>query len=375
MTDPADTLAPLVAVHTSHAGGDEPALARLLHEALQTHAPDRLELRQVPRPGSGDAAWVFAAWGAPRVLVNVHLDTVPAAPGWTGSPFELRREGERLVGLGAADTKGAIAAVLAALESVRPRDVAVLFSGDEERGNRGVRDFLASGLAEGLERAVVCEPTGLGVGTRHRGIVALELRRRGPGGHSSRADQLPAPVAELARTATALDDWGRARRGLGPPGFAGLCLNLARLEGGVAFNVIPPEATLTVSFRPPPGADVRRLREEAVAVILRAPPAPGGAAVGDTEVEVVLENPSFQTREPLAFLPLLGERVRRPLDLGFWTEAALFAEAGIDAVVFGPGRIEQAHAADEWVSHRELLEAREVFAAVLSGGGEGNGPG
>ena len=76
-------------------------------------------------------------------------------------------------------------------------------------------------------------------------------------------------------------------------------------------------------------------------------------------------NPSFETRDLAAFVPLLGERALQAVDLAFWTEAALFAARGIDAVVFGPGDIAQAHAADEFVELTQLESARDVFLHAL----------
>jgi acetylornithine deacetylase len=81
---------------------------------------------------------------------------------------------------------------------------------------------------------------------------------------------------------------------------------------------------------------------------------------------VVNANPPFQTRDLGAFEALLPG-ARAPVDLSFWTEAALLSEAGIDAVVYGPGRIEQAHAADEYVAVAELEAAHAAFVHMLSG--------
>ena len=82
-------------------------------------------------------------------------------------------------------------------------------------------------------------------------------------------------------------------------------------------------------------------------------------------MDVVLDNPPFATRELEAFRPLLGTVVDAPIDLAFWTEAALLSSAGIDAVVFGPGDIAQAHAADEFVEEEELFVAKDAFVAVF----------
>jgi acetylornithine deacetylase len=356
-------LAELVAFDTQNPMGNErPAVEMLARElrAVGARAVETFEAQ-------GHHA-VYARFGddAPSLLVNAHIDTVPANSGYSAPPHTLVERDGKLHGLGAADTKGAIAAILEALavkaaERRLPRGVGVLFSGDEERGaNVCVRAFLDSGRARGLHRAIVCEPTGARVGARHRGIAIAEAVSTSEGGHSSRADLVPNPVLTLARTALALDDWARTWRELGPPGFRGLCLNVAAIDGGVAFNVIPTRAVLRLSLRPAPGMDGRDLLDEAEGEARRA------AAPQDLEWRVIHISEPFATRELASFEPMLGERVRTPVDLAFWTEAALFAAAGIDAVVFGPGHIEQAHAADEFVELSQLETARDLFLRVFS---------
>src|SRR5213075_3148495 len=160
---------------------------------------------------------------------------------------------------------------------------------------------LQSPRAAGLTRAIVCEPTLCRVGSRHRGIAAAEVVSSSPGGHSSRADELPSPIVTLARVAVALDEFGSRRNTLGPPGFEGLCLNVAAIDGGVAFNVIPTRARLTVSVRPGPGVEIVPLLAEAEADVRWA------VAPQPVDWKVVRANPPFATRDLAAFAPLLGE--------------------------------------------------------------------
>ncbi len=362
----------LIAGRTDNPGGDERALAELLAGELRSRGADEVRVVAVPRGASSHdshtGAYVIARWGEPRLLVNAHLDTVPVNAGWSGDPFVARVVGERVVGLGACDTKGAIAAILCALDEAQPRDTAVVFSGDEENSGTCLRALLSSGALKTVTYGIVCEPTGLRAGTRHRGILTLEAHLTGQGGHSSRADQLPRPLAELARMAVALDDWGRAQANAGPPGFTGMCLNVAKLDGGVAFNVVPEEAHLVVSVRPPPGSDLGAIRRELEALAASVSPS--------ATLSWTLDNAPFATRELGAFRRWLGARVEQPIDMMFWTEAAVLSEAGIDAVVLGPGDIAHAHAPDEWVPIAELDEARALFAEVFratSGRAHGSG--
>ena len=370
MSDGVETwLGRLIEVPTHNPGGDEPALARLLGEALAARGADEVEVVEVPRPASAEGpaappgAYVYARWGRPRLLVNTHIDTVPPNRGWSRDPFTPLIDDQRVVGIGSADTKGAAAAILCALERESPRDVAVLFSGDEEFTGTCVRAFLDSPRAAGLERALVSEPTSRRIGVRHRGVSAFRAEVACAGGHSSRADHLPKPIVALARLAVELD--GVARRWLdrGPPGMTGLCMNVAGLDGGVAFNVIPERAELTFSFRPPPGLDRAALDRDLVQAIASAALEEGPPV----RMVEVMDRPSFATLALDRFAPVLGDDlVAGPVQLDFWTEAAVLAGAGIDAVVLGPGDIAVAHGADEWVPRADLEWAVETYAAVFA---------
>lgn len=361
MSQTARLLQPLIQHKTTNPGGDEGALARFLADELRRRGADEVVVGDTRRGDGTPGAWVFARWGQPRLVINAHLDTVPANDGWTADPFVARITGDRVIGLGACDTKGAIAAAVAALDDCRPHDTALLFSGDEEHGTACLRDFLQTEHAKGIRTAIVCEPTGCRPGFKHRGILALRFTLSGRGGHSSMADDRPAPVAELARLAVAIREWGQARKDQGPQGFRGLCVNVARLEGGVAFNVIPDTATLSISLRPPPGADQGALQDELTALAKEIVPA--------ATVSVEIDHRPFEARDPEALRALLGDDAADPLDLAFWTEAALLSEAGINAVVWGPGDIALAHAPDEFVTIDQLERARARFAAIYAATG------
>jgi acetylornithine deacetylase len=352
-----ERLAELISFDTRNPDGDEwPLVQRLAVElrGLGATSVDEVEV--------GDHGYVYARFGgaAPRVLLNAHVDTVPANVGYTSPPHLLVRRGDRLHGLGTADIKGAIAAILEALAAGPvTRPVGVLFSGDEEHGGSCIRAFLDSDAARGLERAIVCEPSSCRVGVRHRGIGAATITLEAPGGHSSRVDEMVNPIAVLARAAVALEAMGVEYRPKGPPGFKGINLNVAGLDGGIAFNVVPTRATLTFSLRPAPGDSVDELLGEAERRV-RAATSPHAIAWS-----VAVSSPPLQAGDIAGFEPLLGARVADTVDLGYWTEASRLSERGIDAVVFGPGAVEQAHAADEYVELAELEAAHAAYARVL----------
>lgn len=351
-------LADLVAHDSRNGTGDEVALARYMHDALEMFSPDRLLMRTVTRSrGKSDSAYVLASWGTPRVLLNVHLDTVPSGKGWYADPLTLREAGGKLIGLGASDIKGAAAAIYAALGTITPKDAAILFSGDEEHGSEVMPAFIRSGEGAEIPMAIVCEPTGCRVGRAHRGMLALSAEFTGPGGHSSLSDQTAAPLLQAARLAAAIGDYGDANRDFGVAPYKGLATNIGDIESDGAYNVIPTTASLKFSMRPPPGDDVGAREVEIRAIGRRLYP--------DNVMDRIVAFPAFATRDITAFTSYFGSFT--PLDLPYWTEAAMLSDAGLNAVVYGPGDVDQAHKPNEFVTIEQLDIAQAVYARALSG--------
>jgi acetylornithine deacetylase len=341
-------------------GGNERKLCEHLVPLILPKQPDEIAIVDAPRGAGGNGAYLFARWGKPDRIINAHVDTVPPNLGWSRDPWEPVTKDGKVYGLGACDTKGAIASALVALDRGRPKNCALLFSGDEERGTASVRHFLASPRARGVERVVVCEPTARRAGIAHRGVLAYRAYLRGQGGHSSKADKLPRPLAQLARLAVAIDETGRNRLDDGPAGMTGLCLNIAQIAGGVAFNVVPDEGELLFSLRPWPGFE-REEWDRDLAAMARS-------IDRDIELATVIDHAPFACPDVDKMAPLFGKRASSVGSLDFWTEAALYQAAGIAAVVIGPGDIAQAHSPDEWVAIDDLGWAIDLFAGVLAGG-------
>lgn len=319
--------------------------------------------------GAG-AVSLLAVRGTPRLLFNVHLDTVPDSPHWSASPFELRLDGEHAVGLGACDIKGAAAAMLAVAQA-GDGDCAFLFSTDEEANDaRCVPAFVAAhapGPGPAFEAAIVAEPTqGLAV-LAHRGIQSVSMQFAGRAGHASgeqrAADSaLHQAVRWGARALDLVEAEAHQRFG----GLTGLRFNLGRLEGGIKANVIAPQAALRFGFRPLPSMDPDVLLERFRDL---ADPAP--AAFAETFRGPSLPAGDVDRAEARRLLARdLADELELPIGnaVDFWTEAALFSAAGYTTFVFGPGDIAQAHSADEWVALEQLADYAVHLQRIIDRG-------
>jgi acetylornithine deacetylase len=297
----------------------------------------------------------LAVRGAPDLLFNVHLDTVPVLGGARFPPLEMTLHEGRAYGRGACDIKGAAACLLQLAQS-GDEPLALLFTTDEE-GAEGccVERFIAAGQCAPFRQVVVAEPTGCRAETRHRGYLSVKGRFRGVGGHSSERRSLTDNAIHRmsrwigAAVHEALQEDALGRR---------TCFNVGTVSGGVKSNVIADRAELHWSVRLVPGQDNESFLERFL----------GLEAAGHADWNVPFSGPPLPDREGAdrqarEFARAHGLELGAGLD--FWTEASLFSAAGIPALVLGPGHIEQAHVVDEWVSLAQLEAALEVYAHLV----------
>lgn len=297
----------------------------------------------------------YAKRGNPKILFNVHLDTVPAVKEWSSSPHELIEQDDRAIGLGSCDIKGA-AACLIALAKEDQRDMALLFTTDEEGANGVcISKFISAGFCEGFEQAVVSEPTNCQAITEHCGFLSVGMNFSGVAGHSS-------DINALRQSATHhLVTWAQNSLNYVNTNYQNnetARLNLGLLNGGVKSNISADTAYCKWSARLAPGSDMQKFYSDIKACApdesniewqtsFTGPPLP----TADTSTDAALD---FVNKNDL----VIGQPV------GFWTEASLFSAAGLPAIVLGPGDIKQAHTADEFVLKEQLLKAYSIYKAL-----------
>jgi len=349
--DPVKILRRLTTLRSENPPGDCRRIAGYLAGMIKSRTRARVVLQPTPDKNFN----VIAILGRPRFFINCHLDTVPAA---SGTMFKLRETGGRLYGLGATDVKGPMASLVSALVQTPPRNFMLIFSPDEENGrNSGIRTFLASPYARGLAAGIVTEPTRLNVVRYHPGVCNFEVSFPGRAAHSAYPDEGVNAIEKAARFINRLVSY---RRVLSRRKYQGLepTLNVAVIKGGVKSNVIPERCELKLNFRNPPGLTPERLFRELKRL------------TGDRKADVK----KLYSAEPLRPMPEKSALVRRLKECGagrefsavnYWSEAALFASAGIPACVFGPGDIRQAHRPDEFIRIRDLLVGAAVYRRLF----------
>lgn len=319
------------------------------------------------------------AVAGPVLLLNGHLDTV-GTDGMRGDPFEARVEDGRLHGRGAADMKGGVAALLSAARGVArgggPASgrLLVALTVDEEHASIGMEAF-ASSLDEGVDAAIVCEPTELAVAPAHKGFLWLELLFRGVAAHGSRPRIGVDAVRHAARYLATLEPLhdelasGPSHDLLGHPSF-----HVGTIEGGSAPSVYPSRCRVVLERRTLPGESrADAIRPFAAALDRLSASEPDV----DATLEAGLWRPGTEVatghdlvRGLLDAVEAAGSEPRVD-GMSAWVDAAWLNEAGIPAVCFGPGSIAQAHADAEWVEVDELRRCASVlerFAVTFFGG-------
>ncbi|OAB86917.1 hypothetical protein AWH69_10945 [Janibacter melonis] len=332
------------------------------------HLRDRLEAAGlvttvVPAPGLDDRPSLVAmprgGEDLPTVVLNGHLDTVGVSG--MDAPFEARVEGDRLLGRGAADMKGGIAAVVAVAEhlvaSGAPVRPVLALVADEEDASLGSQAVVAALRRWGVRPDVclVAEPTDLALCRSLRGFAVVRVELPGRAAHSSQAELGVNAVTHLGRLLHAVDARADAVRA------AGGDLMVTVVSGGSSPFVVPDRASCVVEMRLPPDRGSEEALDEVRALL--------DPAWGAT-VELVAHRDGWRLDAdgPAADLARrLGGALGTDatFDAPYWMEAPMWQQV-CPTLVCGPsgGGL---HAVDEWVDLRQVRALARTLGDVLVG--------
>lgn len=290
------------------------------------------DVRRQPAAPGRDNLFIVAGEEAPRVVLCTHMDTVPGE-------VEARDDAARIFGRGACDAKGSLAAMAAAAFRLADRGrlgFGLLFVVGEETDSIGAR--AADSLGTGSGALIVGEPTGNRLGLGHKGALFVKLSVSGRRAHSA------LPHLGESAVETLLDilndvrsaDFGR------DPVLGRTLLNIGRIEGGVAANVIPDEASAVLGLRPATSS-AETLARLADAVAGRA----GIEIITSSEPQKLWTLPGFET----AVFP-------------FGTDCPHLKSFG-RPFLLGPGDARWAHARDERIVRSEIAAAVTLYEELV----------
>ena len=315
------------------------------------------------------------------VVLSGHTDVVPVdGQHWSVDPFSLTEKDGLLYGRGTADMKGYIACVLAAvpafLEQPLTMPVHLAFSYDEEVGCLGVRPMLAE-LTKRAVRPRLCligEPTALKPVLGHKGKLAMRCHVKGAACHSAYAPYGVNAIEYAAKLIARLGEIGNdlarpehhdAR--FDPP-FS--TVQTGVIKGGSALNIVPADCEFDFEVRALPDFDaqavsdsLRQFADDELLPKMRA-------VQGDTDIslESLGAYPGLATAPESDVARLIAELTGSSEfgTVAFGTEGGLFSQAGIPAVVCGPGSMDQGHKPDEFIAVEQLDQCDAILRRLAA---------
>jgi len=364
----------MVRIPSVNPPGNEEDLAEfLVHELKSYGFSSKLVRVQPKRPNV--MAMLSGKKKGKTILMNGHMDVVPVGDlsGWKFEPFSGTLHQGRIYGRGSVDMKGGLASAIIAAKAFADtygEDFAgrILIAGvvDEEDAGVGSKKLVESVKAD---MAIVAEASDDAIYRAHKGVLWFEITTKGKALHSSRvrSGNFENAIYRMTRVVNALEDYlaeleKRRDALVGNP-----TINVSIIKGGTKTNVVPDSCTITVDRRLLPKEDPKVALEEIRKLLVSK------TKLKDLAFHVALEREGTIIKESEPIVKLTRNAVqevtgKQPKVTGCMatTDMAFLVNQGkIPAVVYGPGSLEQAHVANEYVEVEELLKAAKVYATIF----------
>lgn len=374
MTPLISTLADLVRLNSVNPayndGGNEANVLPLLRDFFRSRGIETFE--QEVFPGRSNFIARLPGQTDRRLVLEAHTDTV-SIKNMTIAPFEPVIEEGRMHGRGAVDDKAGVAAMMHAIASIKADGITpiceVWFAAvvDEEFTYRGVVK-----LCEGLqaEAAIVAEPTELRAVIASKGVLRLRITTNGKAAHSSKPHTGVNAISHMSRLVLALEEEHHRLMMQTHPLLGAPTLSVGVINGGVQVNFVPDVCSIEVDRRLLPG-------ESAETVIGHLQLLLDKLKTAHVGFDAIIEMPPLLVDEALStpadiHLVKCAQDVLRDLGLNstpcgvpFGSDASKLSRAGIPSIIFGPGSIDQAHAADEYVELAQVEQAAAFYRRFI----------
>lgn len=306
-----------------------------------------------------------------RVVLEAHTDTV-SVKGMAIPPFEPSVSEGRLYGRGSCDTKAGLAGMMHAMASLKadgvtpPCEVWLAAVVDEEHSFRGV-----TALCQGLvgDAAIVAEPTEMRLVIASKGVLRWRIHVQGRAAHSSKPQLGVNAIAHMARLVLALEADHAQLASRPHPLLGPATCNVGVIHGGVQVNFVPDTCCIEIDRRLLPGETSGEVLAHYQALLDGLSQRhPGFAARMEAPMlvdEALSTSPeSAPCRAAAAVLRDLGLNPD-PCGVPFGSDASKLSRQGLPSVIFGPGSIDRAHAAVEYVEVDQVHQAYEFYRAFI----------
>lgn len=303
------------------------------------------------------------------IVLSGHTDVVPAKElNWNSDPFKLTKKDNLLYGRGTCDMKGFIASTIAATEILKNKKlkypVHFSFTYDEEIGCFGARH-----LAKELKKyeykpsmVIIGEPTNMEIIEAHKGDCEYTTCFHGIEGHASNPEKGLSAIQygslftnKLFELANELKKRAPSYSPFNPPWTT---IQAGKIEGGVAHNVIAGQCSIDWEMRPINEEDKNFVKNNLSTYCKNKliPEMQSKFSKAKIETEIIGEIPGLIPKKDNQARVIMQELLQSNSTgvISFGTEAGIFQEMDMDVVVCGPGSIDQAHKANEFISLSEL---------------------
>jgi succinyl-diaminopimelate desuccinylase len=358
---------------TSTGEGQEIEVANALARRLRSSGFN-VELQEVMENRPNLIATLKGKGGGRSLMLNGHLDTVEAE-NMVVPPFEGRVDGGKLLGRGAVDMKGALAAFVVAGEAIERLGVELkgdlIISGCVDEEGKGVGGQVMAKSLQGVDGAIVGEATGMKIGIAHKGLTFITLHTYGKATHGSTPHLGVNAITGMVRVLNTIDSElprrleAKRHKALGPPTY-----NVGVIRGGYRPNVVPDRCEIEIDRRMVPGETVESVLGEMESILDVARSRDASLKVDAQALDWAKAVPmeisgDEQIVQSIVKCLQASGRQAEVSTVPYWTDASSFVNlAEIPTVVFGPGDISQAHSATESIDIEELLAYSKLIVSV-----------
>lgn len=355
--------------------GNELAMGDLVASYLKGLGMD--VQKQEVEPGRNNIiAKIKIGTGGQTVILNSHMDVVPAADGWNTDPYKLTIIDGKAYGRGSTDAKGCLTALIMGAKAVIENplgvngNIIITAVVDEETYSKGTRHLMSQTPIK-ADYGIVGEPTLCRIGIGHNGSIRPVIAIHGKTAHSSTPEKGISSVRIAAYISALVDAVQKNLREIIHPTTGRPSIAITLLKAGVKENVLPDYAELVIDRRMVPGeqeADVITSFEE---ICRKAEEAFPGAKV-EIKDYFVTTGPASEVKPDSKIAQIAYEACKKvtgenqaPFGLTCNTDMNHLVRAGIPCVIIGPGRIDMCHQPNEFVDLKQLETACQVDEAVI----------